>query len=73
MARRRKKPRSDEAVETTPESGKAEDIMPESEEVEISMPEHEPAGDKRFSVDGIRALQVIAVVIAAAELIWLVF
>jgi hypothetical protein len=72
MARKRKRSRSDEAGVLTAESGEAESLIPESEEVPLPETEHEPAGDGRFSVDGIRALQVIALVIIAAELVWLV-
>jgi len=74
MKRSKKKQRSGEsAAAVPPESGKAATAIPESEEADIFKSSGEPATVGRFSVDGVRILQTIGVVFAAAELIWLVF
>lgn len=74
MKRSKRKQRSEEAAAAAPpESGTAGIAVPESLEGDIIRSASEPGAAGRFSIDGIRVLQAIGVVFAAACVVWLVF
>jgi hypothetical protein len=71
MKRGRKKPGNPENDEVKPENVAADNNTAENEGADALKPVGESAASGQFMIDGIRALQTVAIGIAIALLIWL--